>query len=336
MKTRIQTIFILILFLSGANLVKAQDIHFSQFNASPLTLNPALTGVNKCNYRFALNYKNQWGNVAPYNTFAASYDMNINKKSKGNYGGIGASAFVDRAGDTKFTTANFKLTGSYSLMLSSDGSQFITTGLEAGVIQNSFDYSEMTFDSQFGPDGFNENAGTRETFESTKKIVADVGAGMLYNYTQKQTNIYAGAAFTHLNQPNQSFRNDLDEKLHMKFTFHGGGQFPINDQFFIQPRYMFLKQGPHMELNAGSMFKFKKSRVPSDKTAFYVGGWYRLKDAVILSARMDIGSFNVGVSYDINVSKLTRATNARGGPELSLTYTGCLGDNKGAVYCPFL
>ena len=43
--------------------VIGQDIHFSQFYMSPLTLNPALTGVMNCNTRFVGNYRNQWSPV---------------------------------------------------------------------------------------------------------------------------------------------------------------------------------------------------------------------------------------------------------------------------------
>src|SRR5438067_13574700 len=55
----------------------AQDIHYSQFYASPLTLNPALTGVNECNYRANAMYRNQWSSVSsnPYQTPSVSFDI---------------------------------------------------------------------------------------------------------------------------------------------------------------------------------------------------------------------------------------------------------------------
>ncbi|MES1226414.1 MAG: type IX secretion system membrane protein PorP/SprF, partial [Bacteroidota bacterium] len=41
----------------------AQDPNFSQFFASPLTLNPALTGKFDGVYRVAGNYRNQWPTI---------------------------------------------------------------------------------------------------------------------------------------------------------------------------------------------------------------------------------------------------------------------------------
>ncbi|MEO9210409.1 MAG: type IX secretion system membrane protein PorP/SprF, partial [Ginsengibacter sp.] len=73
------SIFIfLFLFLSFQ--LKAQDPHFSQFFASPLTLNPALTGKFDGDLRVAGNYRNQWPTLDNYyRTFSVSVDFDILK-----------------------------------------------------------------------------------------------------------------------------------------------------------------------------------------------------------------------------------------------------------------
>jgi len=50
----------LLLFPGIVSVSLAQDPNFSQFFASPLTLNPALTGKFDGNFRLAGNYRNQW------------------------------------------------------------------------------------------------------------------------------------------------------------------------------------------------------------------------------------------------------------------------------------
>ena len=68
----------------------AQDIHFSQYYASPLTLNPALTANINGVFRVAANYRNQWFNVptlnsvAPYQTYQVSFDAPILRERLGN------------------------------------------------------------------------------------------------------------------------------------------------------------------------------------------------------------------------------------------------------------
>lgn len=318
---------------------KAQDVHFSQFNSSPIYLNPALSGLNGCNYRMAANYKRQWGGVANFQTIAASYDMNFLKKNrKSNFAGFGISLFNDRAGDVNLSHTKVDLSLAYSLVLNRTGSQFLTFALKGGIGHKSFDISKVTTDSQFGVDGYNSGLSTQENFATDSKVYGDVGAGMLWSLTQRNSNnYYLGFAVSHLNQPNISFFNERDEQLYIKATLHGGAFFKLSKQLGLLPSFMFLNQGPHNQFNIGSLVKIRKSILPSDKTAFYVGGWYRLKDALILSARVDWKGLNVGFSYDLNVSKLTPATKLNGGPEISLIYNGCLPNKKNqSVHCPAL
>src|SRR5665647_1820207 len=98
MKTRLSLFATLLLMSFFAS---AQDPHFSQFFASPLTLNPALTGKFDGTLRVAGNYRNQWpafNNV--YTTSTLSVDFPILKSRLPDYDtwGIGILALTDRAG----------------------------------------------------------------------------------------------------------------------------------------------------------------------------------------------------------------------------------------------
>lgn len=338
LKIGVWIIFVFFVLRQG----NAQDIHFSQFNSAPLLLNPALTGVNSGHYRMVANYRTQWTGIAPFRTIAASYDMALAKSKsariKSNYGGIGMSLFNDKAGDADLSTTQANLNLSYTILLNSKGTQSLSAGLSAGIGHRSINLSKLTFDSQFGSGGFDENLPTRENITNDSKIFADAGAGIVWNYfTGKTTNIYLGTAVSHLTQPNLSFLNDATENLFMKLTLHGGGHFKVANNFYLLPSFMYLNQGPHSQFNIGSLVKWSENFTFKDNTAFYFGGWYRWKDAFILSARVDIAGFNVGFSYDVNISKLSAATSGNGGPELSLVYTGFFKSKKHhGRLCPVL
>jgi len=54
--------------------------------------------------------------------------------------------------------------------------------------------------------------------------------------------------------------------------------------------------------------------------------------------RLDYIPIAVAVSYDVNVSKLSAASNTNGGMELSLIFTPSIFNDKqdcGAIFCPF-
>ena len=59
---RIIYVLLCIIYFSPES-VQAQDPAFSQFFASPLTLNPALTGKFNGTLRVAGNYRNQWPQI---------------------------------------------------------------------------------------------------------------------------------------------------------------------------------------------------------------------------------------------------------------------------------
>src|SRR4051812_21468571 len=105
------SVFILLAILSMNMRAFSQDIHFSQFLATPLLINPAQTGLGG-NARMILNYKSQWQSVgSPYRTYAFSGDMTINKsRMKPNYFGMGVLFYSDKAGDSQMGITEGALT----------------------------------------------------------------------------------------------------------------------------------------------------------------------------------------------------------------------------------
>src|ERR1700679_3781535 len=81
-----------------------QSIHFSQYYNAPMLLNPANTALMPdYDYRFGMNYRNQWAAVpVPYNTFSAFADFKVggnkNNETHNNWLGLGLAFFNDKAG----------------------------------------------------------------------------------------------------------------------------------------------------------------------------------------------------------------------------------------------
>src|SRR5688500_8005409 len=107
--------FIFFTILASAYSLSAQDIHFSQYNTSPLTLNPALTGFYTGDYRITFNYRSQWGSFTdPYRTLAASFEVSAFKgKLKNDHLGIGLSFSNDKSGEIELGTNYITLSAAY-------------------------------------------------------------------------------------------------------------------------------------------------------------------------------------------------------------------------------
>jgi type IX secretion system PorP/SprF family membrane protein len=351
-KTGTRYISIFICAVAMAMGASAQDTHYSQYNYAPLLLNPALAGLNNCDYRIDAIARTQWNTVSAsgntYSTFGASADFAIGNVTRINsFAGIGITLNSDIAGATSFATNRADITAAYHFMLDRRGNASISAGLQFSVNERGFDAGKITTDRQYNvlTSGYDSGLPTGENFLRTNMIYIDAGVGLLYSQfiKNKKHNIYFGLAIDHVNQPNISwytpglFNNSAsNDKLYAKVTFHGGGSFQVGDKVWLLPSYMFLFQGPSQEYNFGSLVKIRVGNTIS-QTFFYVGAQFRAPfDAFILQTRVDYKGFSVGFSYDVNVSKLVPATETFGSPELAIQYTGCMRKKPHPYLCPVM
>ncbi|MEL6390801.1 MAG: PorP/SprF family type IX secretion system membrane protein [Bacteroidota bacterium] len=329
-----------------------QDIHFSQFYMSPLNLNPALTGVMNCDQRGVINYRNQWAGVIganAYNTVSASYDRRL-PVGQDDYVGVGGSLWGDVAGATRFGTRQARLSFAFSKKLGGrrDKSHFLSIGADAALTQRGVNTTDLRWPSQVSNGTFDPSQGTAEVIPNASFLYPDLAGGILWFSTfGARTNAYFGAALHHLNQPTVSFLNG-QASLFSKLTIHAGGEYPLNKKVSIKPDIVYLAQGPHTQINAGTSLRFAVGNLPTRSSGgelgqfFQIGAWYRVgnkaeggihSDALIFVTRFDFENYGIGLSYDLNISKLNQAAPANGSFELSGTYLLC-GNSNRAVYCP--
>ena len=333
-----------------ATAVNAQDIHFSQYNSSPLNLNPAFAGLNTCDYRAYANFRTQWLTVSAgntYRTFAGGADMAIGKITKYNsFAGLGISFMSDQAGDINFNSNRVELSFAYHFMLNRKGTMQISAGLQGAFNHRSINPSKASFDSQYDPaTGTVDPNGTRENFGRTKVMFGDAGLGLIFSALAKRgSNFYAGFSLNHVNQPKISFypsgqdaSSTGNERLYMKLTIHGGAALPVGKRLSVMPNFLVLLQGPSFEFNVGCNFKTVLGNSTTSSTALHLGAQYRgVLDAVIINARVDVKGFSCGLSYDINVSKLLPASHSIGAPEIALMYQGCARKKPRPGHCPVM
>ena len=139
-----------------------QDLHFSQIYNSPLTLNPALTGLFTGDQRAVLNFKDQWRSIGKtFRTYAVSYDQGILKGDLRNgYIGLGGYLFSDKAGD--LSMGNIRAQFDFSGIVEINRSQMLSGGFYIGYSQYSIDFSEAQWDSQYSGGSFSSSLPTNE------------------------------------------------------------------------------------------------------------------------------------------------------------------------------
>ncbi|MBN4061751.1 MAG: hypothetical protein COA57_05245 [Flavobacteriales bacterium] len=310
-----------------------QDLHFSQYYQTPLSVNPALTGFFDGNQRVFLNYKSQWSSVSnAYQTYAFSADAALLKKKwENSYIGGGLSVFNDKAGEAELglTQANVSFAG----ILGLNDKNKASVGLQAGFAQRTMSNSSLRWSSQYNQGVFDSGmpSGEQQNFENF--TFADVSFGLAWRFHKpksrvtgkKEMIVNAGIAGFHVNKPKQKYYDVGQEQLYSKWAAHLDGNIGLTDAISLMPSVLYLRQGPSQEINAGAMIRVlfneqSEKEGLSKEMAVAVGGYYRAADAIIPSILIEVANFALGITYDVNVSPLKTASSGKGGVEISLRY----------------
>ncbi len=318
----------------------AQDPHFSQFFASPLTLNPAYTGKFDGVFRVAGNYRNQWPTINnAFTTATASVDFGIlqNKIPEFDTWGVGIMGLNDQSGNKILNNNFISLSTAYHKALDENGYHTLTVGFQGTYANKRLNISRATFEDMLRADGFTGT--TQEDFaHNTSNInlnYFDVNAGLLYSgSTDGYNNFYLGVSTYHINRPKESFTGG-NYILNPRLTVHGGGYVPVGRITTLHTSFIHQRQAGASETVAGAALSFKLNDDEDTETALYTGLWYRVKDAFIPYAGIEFSGLRIGYSYDVNNSSLNTASNSRGGNEISLIYIRKASDpNRKKLGCP--
>ncbi|MCX6208804.1 MAG: PorP/SprF family type IX secretion system membrane protein [Bacteroidetes bacterium] len=312
-----------------------QDLNFSQYYETPLLRNPALAGIFNGDVRIKANYRNQWGSIAvPFKTFAASgeYKMPLNNAS-GDWATFGLQATSDVAGDVKLKKTSLLPVVSFNKSLSQINNSYLSIAFMGGAVNTSFNSQELKLISP------QEIA----NFSNFGYTYYDVGAGLTYSSDfGDDIRYYVGAAMYHINNPKLNFfANNSDYSiLGRKLVLNGGISAQTSDNNKVQGFIDYIKQDGNEQFLAGMLYGIDFGRgYKEDNTTFGInfGTFFRWGDAIIPVINFDIDRWNIGFSYDVNISKLNTYSQYRGGLELSATYRANLNRRTAmgaAVRCP--
>ncbi|HWR31914.1 MAG TPA: PorP/SprF family type IX secretion system membrane protein [Chitinophagaceae bacterium] len=302
---------------------RAQDPNFSQFFASPLTLNPALTGKFDGVFRVAGNYRNQWPTISnAFVTKTVSVDFGIlnNKLAEIDKMGVGILGVSDNAGDGVLVTNYGGLSLAYHKGLDENGYHQIGAGFQGTLASKRLDITKVKFQDQLTPLGF--TGITSEIFSNKQVSInyVDVNAGIFYNgSTNGYNNFYLGVSMYHINRPKESFKGG-EYLLTTRTTLQAGGKIPVGSYNYLHIAANHSMQGKAHNTVVGGAFSYNVNHNDDNPVNVYIGSWYRFNDAAIPYIGLEFNSILIGASYDANTSSLKPASNTRGGMEISLIY----------------
>jgi type IX secretion system PorP/SprF family membrane protein len=309
--------------------VQAQDVHFTQFDASPLIVNPALTGAFNGQWRAASIYRNQWRSVTiPFVTYGASFDSRvITDLTHDDYLAAGVQLYNDRAGDGNLSNFSGLVSVAYHKFLGAQEApnKSLSIGLQGGYSQKSIDLSRLYFGDEYVNGIFQQGTSQEYPYLNNKVNYFTVNTGLVWAHSVGENFGYTvGVSAMNLNQPQESLQKKKasDVGLGIRYAAQLGAVAYTSDKFSLRPALLYQSQATATELIAGNEFHYivANSEVRSVATSVFLGGWYRSSDAIMFSGGLEWKGVRFGLSYDYNTSSLKNASNGNGGFEISLRY----------------
>ncbi|MBL7759480.1 MAG: PorP/SprF family type IX secretion system membrane protein [Sediminibacterium sp.] len=321
--------FITILSLFIALHTKAQDFTFSQFYEQPLLRNPALAGVFNGDLRVSMSYRDQWGAITvPFRTASLSIEHKTPVGKRDDFLTIGSQFSLDGAGDIRLKRTQLLPAMNFHKSLSEDKDSYLSVAFMGGPVFSQFDPTQLKFGDQYGSGGFDRNNPSGETIKNSGYHYWDISAGISYTTVfNNRLNLYFAGGIAHLNRPTiQSVLGSAKEAIAPRYGFNIGLNGKINDRDYITVFADYFTQNGNRQLIGGLLYGFASETgyYGGDPNIFYIGSFFRAGDAVIPVVKISFNHMTVGVSYDVNISRLRTVSNWRGGLELSVAYTNFL------------
>jgi type IX secretion system PorP/SprF family membrane protein len=286
-----------------------QDAHFTQFYASPLYLNPALTGATP-HFRLNAIHRNQWPQIpGAYQINQVSADYNWDYYDSG----LGVMLSQDRIG--AFALSATQMNVSYAYRARLRGQMVLRLGAQVGIGVRTADFGNFVFEDQLRSGG-----ATAETLAQPTIVYPDFSAGALLH----RSNFWLGIAAYHLSRPAIGVISQT-ERIDMRFSAKAGYRIDLDpssdDKIALSPALLFQQQGSFRQLDIGFNFYYDP---------LIVGIWYRglpinqnargsiHHDALagLIGVRLK-NSLTISYSYDITISTLNRSGGAH---EISIIY----------------
>lgn len=278
--------------------------------------NPSMTGFMNSTFRVSTIYRNQWQTVSKgYNTFFSSFEFQPFTNRDNSKGiGLGIGFTSDVAGSLSYGQNDICLSMSYFFALDRRNHSFISMGLQVARTKWSMNLSNARFNRD---NIYDDNI----RYENNSTF--DISCGFSYQNAIDDEHLFSiGAALFHINRPSISKFADAEEYLHRRFYGNVSYMMPCNkDRISINPQIVFQHQHNFNELLIGNEFLIDLDGAIFTKKIFSGGIFLRNLDAIVLMPKFRYNDFVAGIAYDVNISKLNKASKTYGAMELWLSYS---------------
>lgn len=321
LKSKTTCIGLLVMVFFYGHTIKAQDIHFSQYYFSPLSLNPANTGNYHGDYRLFGNYRSQWRELdKAYNTYSFGGDMNLFPNNLNVSPGL--FFLSDRSASYLSVT---KIFPSAALHIKLAGFK-LHAGIQPGIVIKSIDFYKHSFPNQlnWNTGQFDSDLPNIEPNVGQRFTYLDINMGFAASRKIGKFEPEFGLAMFHLNHPKESFFDD-NNRLPVRQAYNGAISYSVTSSVILKVHSLYGYTTKASDWVSGLNIEYVLSRNAFFANSVFAGfmwrdGFKRNSDAGIFTMGFNYSHYTIGFSYDITMSELKTSVNGRGALELALIY----------------
>ncbi len=323
--------------------VKAQDIHYSMFQMSPVGLNPALAGAFSGTARIGGIYRAQdiigsgsetSANIG-YKTYSFFIDVPVIRGFRAqDWIGIGLGLNSDVAGIGDLTETATIQAISYHLPIDKNNNNVISIGVNSGTLsykgKNNYTFEDELFGggSSSLDDNFFEIQSSGGGNKGSRANKADWGFGLTYK--GKLDNVSAmrlGVSSAHLNNPTKQLtkagQKSASERLPVRITAFAEYDRLLSPRTRIIPALLYQNYRSNNELALQALFAYYMD--PKNDITVYAGLGLRVNtlnpiDAVPIYLGFDIKDVKARLAFDTTISRKSYTNRGFGALEFSVNY----------------
>jgi type IX secretion system PorP/SprF family membrane protein len=305
--------------------LNAQTPYSSQNISIVNYLNPANVGFG-VNSQFNSFFRNQFAGVGDaYRTIGVAADFKLFKKSYDdpNTFGLGIQAVSEKVLNGALQTNYFTINFANRIFFNYQKTNYLSLGIGGSLITRTLDKSQLSFSDQYNSGRYFYSASAEYLATFPTKYATNVG--LIYSGNNHDMFIQLGASSYYIFRTavNQSY-NNVNQNFQMNYLINY--EHRLLEESSILFHFDYQKRLELEYYYTGMAIGFQIPDRDEIANRFYVGCFYRMKDAVIPYIGLLFNKYKFGISYDIYQNNLTSANLQPQTLEFNLTKS--LGKNK--------
>ena len=291
----------------GVTNAYAQTPFMSQQFVATNFFNPATVGFGT-NNQFQTFYRNQFSGVGdPFKTIGVGVDFALfkNEDNEGyNNFGVGLQGVSEQVLNGILQTNEITLSLANRVFLNKDRTSFFSIGISSTYISRNIDRNALTFGDQYNS-GRLFNSTSLETIGNFPTKFSTNG-GIMYSFVSPDVFLQTGASTFYINRSTNALNyGNVNQSFQMVTTLNYEHRFMEDNTYVIHADYQNRLEAEFVYV--GGAIGLPIYAMDEQQNKFYVGCFYRSKDAIVPYVGLLYNKYKIGLTYDIYQNSLTSA-----------------------------